>query len=361
MNYGILTVMSSAQKFLDFFKRPNRIFTAVLWVSGLSLLGYCIAAVVLELMLVQVRITLIIVMTLILLYAAYATALLLKLPEKVLAHAEKNKHLAKFLSNYNARTVVYACGTVLTDVCFAVFEISIGYAHGSHWFRINGFYYLFLCLVRVSVILFAARPFSKTELTSEEKRSREVRAYAGVGIAMLFLNSLLYALFDIMLAAGGDFVKHTVLIYGTGVFTFYKIVFAIGGFIKSRLSDNLVTKNIRNIGIVTALVSVLTFQTSLLATFPDTAGFNIANGTTASLVALINIALALSMIIKAYRETRKAEKAQAAAPETLPLLNGDTEFTVTDMTVATDAEAAEDEDLTPATADVTEIENPDGK
>lgn len=301
-------MMSAAQKFLDFFKRPNLVFTIVLWTVGLSLLGFCIASVVLELMLVQVRITLIIVMTLIILYAGYATALLLKLPEKAFALAEHNKHLSRLLHNYNARTVAHACGSVITDVCFAVFEISIGYAYGSHWFRINGIYYLFLCAIRVSVLLFAARPFAKTQLTKAEKHSRAVRAYAGVGIAMLVLNSLLYTLFDVMLAAGGDFVKHSVLIYGTAIFSFYKIVFAIGGFIKSRLSDNLITKIIRNLGIVTALVSVLTFQTSLLATFPETAGFTIANGTTATVVSFINISLALSMIIRAFRETRKLEK-----------------------------------------------------
>lgn len=298
--------MEKTNGFIDFFKRPNLVFTICLWVTGLVLLGVCIVAVVLELWHVQLRIAVIIVMTLVLLYALYATAMRLDLKTKALDFAHRHKHIAIVVDNYNVRTAFYACGSILIDLVYSIMDISLGYMHGTQWFKMYGFYYLALTVIRFCLIMWGARPLIKPT-TRYARAIHEIRTYAVTGISLFMLNSVLYTMFDIMLVSGESFIKHYIIIYGTAIYTFYKIILAVNSFVKSRKSDNLVTKSMRNVSTISAFISLLIFQTSLLATFPEAKEPILANGITATFISLFTIILAITMIVSSIKQGRKLE------------------------------------------------------
>ncbi len=311
---------------IEFFKRPNKLFTAILWISGLGLLAACIAAVVLDLWHIAVRIAVIIVMSLIILYALYATALLIELPEKALAFARRHRTLSRLVDSYNFRTALFACGSVIIDVAYAVLQFVIGAVNHASWAMTNGVYYFILSVIRFFVIMFGARPLDNKELKGEARELHCIKTYAATGIALLILNSVLYVLFDAILLSGERFVKHYVMIYGSAVYIFYRMILAVNGLVKSHINDNLVTRALRNINTVTALVALLTFQTSLLATAPEMTALAYINGTTATLISLITVSLALSMLVGAYRKNRVLEKAaekRRAANASAPLFRDD--------------------------------------
>lgn len=297
--------MIDGNKFLGFFTRPNKIFTILLGIISIGLLAFSIVAIVLELWTIELRISLVIVTTLILLYASYSIAMLLDLPTKLNEKTKKLPLLHRLINDYTARTVIYALGSVIIDITYAVFETIIGYMYNSNWYKVNGFYYMFLGGIRVITILYVKHPFKKTPDTYEQNRTREISAHAAAGIALLGLNVTLYTFFDVMLNNSNNFKRHPIIIYGTAIYTFYKTVFAIGNFIKSRLTDDLTTKTLRNVNIITALVSLLTFQLSLLATYPDALSTTIANGASGTIISLITISLAVSMLVRSYIENKK--------------------------------------------------------
>lgn len=210
--------MKKSEAFALFFKRPNVVVTTFFWLAGLTLLSGCIAALVLDVWGLWARIGVILLMTLVVVYAAYGTAMLFDIPGRVKDFAAKRKYLSLFVTNYNARTAIYACGSVLFDVCYGVLEIVIGNKSGSSWFKTNGIYYLVISVIRFAVIMFGVRPMIK--MNDKQRRLHEIKTMTATAIALLMLNSVLTLLFEMMITNETEFVKLPILLYGTAIYTF---------------------------------------------------------------------------------------------------------------------------------------------
>ena len=86
-------------------------------------------------------------------------------------------------------------------------------------------------------------------------------------------------------------------------YTFYKITMAVIHMIKVRKMQSPILITIRNIGVADALVSMLTLQATMLASFREKSSMdaNRMNGITGLAVCVLIAALGVSMIYDASR------------------------------------------------------------
>ncbi len=298
------------REFIDFFKYPNAVMSSCFGAAGLTLLGGSIASIALDVWAVRVRIIVMILMTLVLLYALYGLALALRLPEKAEALAKKSKFLAKFISSYGFRAGIFTLGSILFDLVFASLQLYIGTETDMNWYIANGGYYFLMGAIRLTVLFVGVYEIMRPDISLTERKNRSTKLFILTGFALLFMNGALDGLTYAMLYSGKSFAKqYDVVVYGTAIYAFYKLAIAIKNMIGLKKHRTLLLRALRNLSIISALVTMLSFQVTLIATFPNARDFSVANGIMASIITLTTAGLAISMIVRGLiaRKKLKAE------------------------------------------------------
>ena len=123
------------------------------------------------------------------------------------------------------------------------------------------------------------------------------------GILLLALNFALTGV--ILLTIAQDTAKRysEIVVISIATYTFYKIIMAVANMVKVRKTRSPVLIAIRNIGTADALVSMLTLQATMLASFQGKGGLdaNRMNAITGMVVCVLILALGVSMIHYAFK------------------------------------------------------------
>ena len=123
------------------------------------------------------------------------------------------------------------------------------------------------------------------------------------GILLLVLNFALTGV--ILLTIAQDTAKRysEVVVISIATYTFYKIIMAVANMVKVRKTRSPVLITIRNIGTADALVSMLTLQATMLASFQGKGGLDAKrmNAITGMVVCVLILALGVSMIHYAFK------------------------------------------------------------
>ena len=126
------------------------------------------------------------------------------------------------------------------------------------------------------------------------------------GILLLVLNFALTGV--ILLTIAQDTAKRysEVVVISIATYTFYKIIMAVANMVKVRKTRSPVLIAIRNIGTADALVSMLTLQATMLASFQWNGGLdaNRMNAVTGMVVCVLILALGVSMIHYAFKNQK---------------------------------------------------------
>ena len=126
------------------------------------------------------------------------------------------------------------------------------------------------------------------------------------GILLLALNFALTGV--ILLTIAQDTAKRysEVVVISIATYTFYKIIMAVANMVKIRKTRSPVLITIRNIGTADALVSMLTLQATMLASFQGKGGLdaNRMNAVTGMVVCVLILALGVSMIRYAFKNQK---------------------------------------------------------
>lgn len=279
--------------------------TGFFWAAGLILVGAVIAAIALDLP-AGIVIAIILPSSLVVLYAAYGSARLLRIPQKVKERAKKHKHLKRFVEDYHFRKLVYACFSVVVDFGYAAMEFVFSRVSGNNWYTVNATYYFGLAAIRLGIIFFGAGRMKK--IPEEKRRLHEIKTYTATGIALLLLNGWLTTTFIASLSSDGEFKKYSLIVYATAIYTFYRIVFSIAGLIKSHIDKSLITRSLVALSTVAALVSVLTFFAALAATFSELRSVLVANGIIGNIISAFNISMSVFIIFRSYRLNKKLQE-----------------------------------------------------
>ena len=223
--------------------------------------------------------------------------------EKLLLTIKKTSYGARFLEDYTFRTILTTLPTFLINVVYTVYNGVIGVMNQSAWFITMAVYYSLLGIMRY----FAVNTERKTSRMENPKliRKRELSVIRTDGILLLLLNLALSGVVLLTIAKGTAKTHSEIMVISIAAYTFYKITMAVINMVKVRKMQSPILITIRNIGVADALVSMLTLQTTMLASFQDTSSIdaNRMNGITGLAVCILIALLGASMIY--YASKRK--------------------------------------------------------
>lgn len=225
--------------------------------------------------------------------------------EKIVSTIKRNPLGEKFFDDYTFRIILSTMPTFIINVAYTVYNGVLGVIHQSEWFITMAVYYSLLGIMRYHAV-HTGRIISRMEDQSLIKK-KELSVIKTEGILLLLLNLALSGV--VLLTIVQDTAKRysEIMVITIAAYTFYKIITSVINMIKVRKLQSPILITIRNISVADALVSVLTLQMTMLASFQGRSTLNInqMNAMTGMAACILISLLGISMIYYSYKRNKK--------------------------------------------------------
>ena len=218
----------------------------------------------------------------------------------------ENKYAIRWRSDDRLRVNVSLYGSLAWNTVYAVFQLFIGFTHGSFWFYSLAGYYVSLALMR----FFLVRYTSKNK--PGENMRVELKKYRSCGWIFLVMNLALTLMIFFMVYWNRTFNHHEITTIAMAAYTFTTFTTAIINVVKYRKYRSPVYSASKAISFAAACVSMLTLESTMLTTFGDETmdlvSRRIMLGATGGVVSAFIIAMAIYMIAHSTKELKKYKK-----------------------------------------------------
>ncbi|MBO5341658.1 MAG: hypothetical protein J6A73_03115 [Lachnospiraceae bacterium] len=187
------------------------------------------------------------------------------------------------------------------NIAYALLQLGLGYKHHTVWYYSLAGYHAILAFMR----FFLMRYSSKHEIREDVKK--EWKLYRFCGIMLFGLNVTLAGFVYYIMWQGRAFVHHEITVIALAAYTFYMFTMSVISFNKYRKLKSPVYTAGRMIGLATALVSMLTLEKAMLATFGAADGEEfrlIMTGATGAGVTVLVLGMAIYMVVVANRRLK---------------------------------------------------------
>lgn len=225
--------------------------------------------------------------------------------EKIVSTIKRNPLGEKFFDDYTFRIILSTMPTFIINVAYTVYNGVLGVMHQSEWFITMAVYYSLLGIMRYHAV-HTGRKISRMKDQSLVKKN-ELSVIKTEGILLLLLNLALSGV--VLLTIVQDTAKRysEIMVITIAAYTFYKIITSVINMIKVRKLQSPILITIRNISVADALVSVLTLQMTMLASFQGRSTMNInqMNAMTGMAACILISLLGISMIYYSYKRNKK--------------------------------------------------------
>ena len=213
-----------------------------------------------------------------------------------------NKHVQKIFSDVHFRIKISLYGSLIWNGAFAIFQLGLGFYHNSIWFYSMSAYYVILAIMRFFLL--------KHTLTykANEKYELEIKKYYLCGWLLLFMNLALSIIIFFIVYWNKTFVHHEITTITLATYTFVAFTFAIINYVKYRKYKSPIYSTAKIITLITACVSMLTLETTMLTTFGQNSSplfRQIMLASTGSVVSIFTIVIAIIMIIIGNKNLKK--------------------------------------------------------
>ena len=226
--------------------------------------------------------------------------------KKILEVIKKNPLGERFLADYTFRTILTTLPAFLINVAYTVYNGVIGIINQSVWFITMAVYYSLLGIMRYRAVS-TGRKISRLD-DREQIRKKELSVIKTDGILLLVLNLALSGV--VLLTIAQDTAKRysEIMVISIAAYTFYKITMAVVNMVKVRKRKSPILITIRNIGAADALVSMVTLQAAMFASFQDKNSLNTnqMNAITGLAVCILISILGISMIWYAWKKKKES-------------------------------------------------------
>lgn len=206
---------------------------------------------------------------------------------------------------YRGRVVLYK--GVITSMLFAAFKMVVAIIYRSVWFGAVSVYYLALTGIRYLLVSYMKKADMVSEELSAERYMVENRGYRLCGYLMFFLHIAMSGMTVQMVLHNKGYSYPGYIIYVSAMYAFYTFTMSIINIVKYRKLNSPIISAAKIIGLASALMSILTLQTAMLAQFgPEQHDFaRLMNSLTGGVVCMAIFVMALIMIFKARRQIKK--------------------------------------------------------
>ncbi len=202
------------------------------------------------------------------------------------------------MTDVRFRSRVALCVGLAMNLGYIALKLVSGIVYRSEWFVALAVYYILLAVMRFLLV----RRMNVRDTLLEWRR------YRLCGIMLLFMNQALVGIVVFMAHRNKGFEYPGFLIYAMAAYSFYAVTVSVINIVKTRRQKSPILSAARAINLVSALVSILSLETAMLAQFgggDDPLFRRVMTGATGGAVCTIVIAMAVYMIWRANRNMKK--------------------------------------------------------
>ena len=291
--------MNFINKVWNKINKPHGILLALFYVVFICLISTTLTLVIIEPNQSIIHYILYLFSALALTYFVYTIVYFApKIKINIIKILEKYNFTKNLLHDYGYRTVIFSIISFIFNISYVAFIAVLAFKTKSFWYISISVYYLILILVKGNIF------YSKKRYNTERKRAR---AYRYCGIMFIFLTIAFSGVIVLIYTSNMYFEYAGLMIYAIAAYTFYKLTLAIINIFKARKHDDLYVQSIRNINLVTALISVIVLQVAMFQAFAPEYNKSIANGLTGGVVSLMILITGISMIVTANKKLKEME------------------------------------------------------
>lgn len=193
----------------------------------------------------------------------------------------------------------------LVNFLYAAIKMVSGILYRSVWFITLAVYYIFLAIMRASLLHYVRN--------SGRDKGSEWHRYRLCGIILMLMNVALTGIIILAVHRNSGFEYPGVLIYVMAMYAFYATIMAVRNVVKFRRYGSPVMSAAKAINLTAALVSVLSLETAMLTQFgaaDDSIFRQIMTASTGAGVSIIVLGMAVFMIWRSTKQLKhiKQEK-----------------------------------------------------
>ena len=221
----------------------------------------------------------------------------------------ENPLLRRWFEDVQLRVRVTLGVNALWNTAYAALQLGLGIYYKSTWFYALAGYYGCLGIMRLMLMV-----YTLSHRDSRDYR-RELYHYRRCGWAFLAINLALSARIFMMLAENRLVRHHEIVTITMAAYTFLSLTMAIVNVIKYRKYQSPVFSASKAISLASALVSMLTLESTMLVTFsnetmsPQTQKLFLA--LSGGGICAIIVAMAVYMLLKANKTMKNLENTYA--------------------------------------------------
>ena len=214
----------------------------------------------------------------------------------------ENRYARLWQDDTRLRVNVSLYGTLIYNTAYALLQLGMGFWHHTFWFYSLAGYYICLAVMR----FFLVRHTSKHK--PGEKMLDELIKYRTCGIVFLVMNLALTLMIFFMVYWNRTFHHHEITTIAMAAYTFTSLTLAIINTVKYRKYNSPVYSASKAISLASAVVSVLTLESTMLTTFNDgtmdLTTRRILLGASGGAISVFIIAMAIYMIVQGTKKIK---------------------------------------------------------
>lgn len=164
-------------------------------------------------------------------------------------------------ADYQFKTLTTSTLSALVGLAFTGFNVLLGVLYKSVWNISISFYYVFLAIIRGTVV-YTQRKIGSSDDSKEQEQYKKV--YIRTHILMIFMDMCLVIPIAYMVIGERSYKYGLIPAIAMAVYTTYRITMGIINVRKSRKQDSILIKELRTVNLQDSLVAVLTLQNALI-------------------------------------------------------------------------------------------------
>lgn len=214
----------------------------------------------------------------------------------------ENKYAVRWQGDARLRVNVSLYGSFGWNALYGLFQLWLGFYHGTFWFCSLGVYYICLAVMR----LFLANHTRK--FAPGEKMRTELIKYRACGWVFLVMNLALTLIVFFMLYWNRTFDHHMITAIAMAAYTFSAFTAAVVNIVKYKKYNSPVYSAAKAISFAAACVSMLTLTSTMLTAFSDgtmgAAERKLMLGGVGIAVSGVVVAMAIYMIVNGTKKLK---------------------------------------------------------
>ena len=198
------------------------------------------------------------------------------------------------------RVRVGLCLSLLVNLCYAGLRVVGAVLYASVWELALGLYYILLCALRIFLIF-------RMPVSAEASRyASELRTYRCTGWFLAGLDLALSGIAVQIVLDGQGYNYPGTMIYAAAAYSFYCLTLALVNSVRYQRFHSPVLSAAKAFSLTTALVSIFSLETAMLAQFGGEPRFQFwMTAATAAAVCVLVLILAAYMVISASRTLKR--------------------------------------------------------